>query len=72
MLLTVSSTELFTFGATFAVMAIFTASPFALGGAFGSAWLGMQHRWLAWKARRTGRVAQYPLPLEAVTETSAR
>jgi hypothetical protein len=62
-LLMASSTELFTFAAMFAVMAIFTANPFALGGAVGSAWVGTQHRHLASKARRTAQVAQYLLPL---------
>ena len=67
-----SAMELFTFAVMFAVMAIFTASPFASGGAAGAGWVGIQHVMLSSKARRAARVAQYRLPLEAVTETAAR
>jgi len=57
LLLKVSSIELFTFAAMFAVIAIFTASPFVLGGAVASGMVGAQHRGLASKARAAVQVA---------------
>jgi hypothetical protein len=57
-LLKASSMDMFTFAAMFAVMATFTASPFVLGGAVGSAIVGMQHRGLASKARIAAQAVQ--------------